>query len=170
VTVEAPWRAAYYPALERTWRALAVAAVVTEAVEQAAGPHRVISAIFFGIGLLTGYVAGRVLARQLRDWAQEAPLLDDVEATRLRASEPSPLTVAALAVIGVLAVVIPLVWQVPTPLPGALAAGALQVLLEARVLRDIETQRGGEVVRPVGQISFDGSELRLRVKAQVGSS
>ena len=170
MTAQAPWRAAYYPALERTWRALAITAAVSAAVELGIGPHRVLSAVFLAIGLLIGYVAGRVLARQLRDWAQEAPLLDDVESTRLRAAEPSPLTVGALAVIGVLALLIPIVWHVPTPLPGALAAGALQVLLQARVLRDIETERGGEVVRPVGQISFDGSELRLHMKARVGSS
>jgi len=53
--------------------------------------------------------------------------------------------------------------HVPTPLPGALAAGAIQVFLQLRVLRAIETERGGEVFRPVGRLSFDGSELRLRV-------
>lgn len=162
-----PWRAPYAPALELSTRALAVAALVSEAVEIGIGPHREISAIFLGVGLLAGYLVGRNLSRELKDWAQDAPLLNDVEALRVRDASPSALVVSALIAVTLLAIGIPLATHVPTPLPGALAAGAVQALMQLRVLRGIELERGGEVLRPVGQLSFDGGDLRLRYKPLV---
>jgi hypothetical protein len=159
-----PWRAPYGPALARTTRALAAAALVVEAVELGLGPHREISAIFLGVGLLVGYAVGRSLARELREWAKDAPALDAAEATRVCDTGPSPWTVAALLVVIAIALVVPIEWQLPTPLPGAMAAAAIQALMQARGLRAIENERVGEILRPVGQLSFEGSELRLRMK------
>jgi hypothetical protein len=166
VTTEEPQpaRTPYRPALQRSARALTVAAAVGEAVELGVGPHREISAVFLGVGLLVGYAVGRSLARQLREWATEATVLDAADACLVRPSSPALLAGAALLVVAAGAIVVPAVWHVPTPLPGALAAGAVQTLLQARVVRDIELQRQGEVVRPVGRVSFDGSELRLRAE------
>jgi hypothetical protein len=132
-------------------------------VELGIGPHREISAIFLGVGLAVGYLVGRTLARQLREWVEQAPVLDATEAAGVHDWRPAPLAVAAFLALTAVAIVIPITWHVPTPLPGALAAAAIQALLQARVLRDIEAARRGEVVRPDGQLSFDGSELRIRM-------
>lgn len=157
-----PWRAPYAPALALSARALAVAAFVSEAVEFGIGPHREISAIFLAVGLLVGYVVGRSLSAQLRDWAHDAPELTEAEASRVREARLSPFTLAALVVVTLVAIGIPLAMHVPTPLPGAMAAGAIQAWMQSRALISIEAERGGEVLRPVGQLSFEGDELRLR--------
>jgi hypothetical protein len=154
--------AAYAPALDRATRALALAAIVAEAVELGVGPHRVLSAVFLAVGLVVGFAIGRSLATQLRSWAADAPVLTAADAGRVRDSKPSPLSITALLLVTAIAVAVPIAWHLPTPLPGALSAAALQALLQTRVLRDIETARDGEVLRPVGQLSFDGGDLRLR--------
>jgi hypothetical protein len=159
---DVPWRAPYAPALDRSSKALAAAAVVTEAVELTVGPHRVISAVFLGVGVLVGFAVGRTLARQLREWATDAPALADAEASHVRGTQFSPVSFAALVAIEAVGIVVPLVSHLPTPIPGALAAGAIQALLQRRVLRAIEVKRRGEVLRPVGRLSFDGTELRVR--------
>jgi hypothetical protein len=148
--------------LDRSARALAAAAAIGEAVELGIGPHRELSAIFLGVGLVIGYAVGRNLAKQLREWAAAAPQLSADEQRRLREPNASPLSIVALVVVAVVAIAVPLVAHIPTPLPGALAAGAIQVVLQSRVLRAIETERRGEIFRPVGRLSFDGGELRLR--------
>jgi len=162
-----PWRAPYAPALALTARALAAAAVISEAAEIGVGPHREISAVFVGVGLVAGYVVGRSLSAQLRDWAQDAPPLTEAETIRVRDARLSPLTVGALAVVTLIAIGVPLAMHIPTPLPGALAAGAVQALMQSRALLGIESIRGGEVLRPVGQLSFEGSDLRLRYTPSV---
>jgi hypothetical protein len=149
-----PWRAPYAPALALSARALAAAALVSEAV-------------FLAVGLLVGYAVGRSLSSQLRDWAQDAPALTDVEASRVREAQLSPLTLGALVVVTLIAVGFALATHLPTPLPGALAAGAVQALMQSRVLLRIEAERRGDVLRPVGQLSFEGSDLRLRYKPSV---
>jgi hypothetical protein len=157
-----PMIAAYAPALDRATRALALAAVVSEGVELGIGPHRVLSVVFLAVGLLVGFAIGRSLAKQLRSWAADAPVVTAADLARVRESKPSPLSVAALLLMTTIAVVVPIAWHLPTPLPGALTAAAIQALLQARVLHDIETARDGEVLRPVGQLAFEGSDLRLR--------
>jgi hypothetical protein len=162
VAEDVPWRAPYAPALDRSAKALAAATVVTEAVEVGVGPHREISAVFLGVGLVAGFLVGRVLARQLREWATDAPPISDGEQLRVRSAQPSPVMLAALVAFVALGVAVPLTSHIPTPVPGALAAGAIQAFLQQRVLRAIEVQRRGEILRPVGRLSFDGTELRTR--------
>src|SRR6266576_3850156 len=153
--------APYRPGLIRASTAMAAVAFVTEAVEFGVGPHRVLSAIFLGVGLLAGALVGRTLGRDLRDWADDAVVLDRDEQARVGEPRPSRYAVLAPAVIGVVALYVPIAHHVPTPLPGALAAGALQTFLQSRFLDVAEHRRGGRILRPTGRFSFDGSELRL---------
>jgi hypothetical protein len=162
-----PWRAPYVPSLALSARALAAAALVAEAVEIGIGPHREISAIFVGVGLLVGYAVGRSLSAQLRGWAEDAPELSAWEASRVREARFAPLSLGALVIITLIAIGVPLATHLPTPLPGALAAGAVQAFMQARALRSIERERSGEVLRPVGQLSFEGTDLRLRYEGSV---
>jgi hypothetical protein len=140
---------------------MAAVALVTEAVELGVGPHRELSAVFLGVGLLVGALVGRNLGRELRDWSNDAAVLDADEATRVGELRPSAYAVLALAAAAAVALFVPIAYHVPTPLPGALAAGAVQTLLQSRYLDPVEQRRRGRIVRPTGRFSFDGSELRL---------
>ncbi|MFL6240807.1 MAG: hypothetical protein ACJ735_15095 [Actinomycetes bacterium] len=164
MTMDEPPRtlAPYTPALDRGARALAVAAVVCAAVELGVGPHRVLSVVFVVTGLLIGYGAGRQLGAMLAESAMDAPVVSEAELALVAPAQPSPLLVAALGIGVLIAIAVPLGWHVPTPLPGGFAAGAVQFTKQVRGLRGVESKRRGQILRPLGQLSFDGDELRLR--------
>jgi hypothetical protein len=136
-------------------------AALTGVIELARGPHRVISIVFLVAGTAIGFVVGRNLARGLGEWADDAPVISESERGAVVAPRTSPLAAAALVAVGIVAISIPLFRRVPTPIPGGLAAVAVQAWLQARAVADVGRRRGGRVLRPVGKLSFEGEELRL---------
>jgi hypothetical protein len=159
---ETPRWAPYRPALRRAAQAAAGVAIVTGALELAVGPHRLISLVFLVAGPAIGAFVGRALARGLADWAADARPVSRAERAAVVTDErPSPYAAGALALVGIAAAVVPLRYRIPTPLPGGLAAVAVQAALQARALAAVERRRKGTIVRPVGRLSFEGEELRL---------
>jgi len=129
-TDEQPQWAPYEPALLRAAQAMAGAAIVAFAVELIVQPHREISAVFLGVGLIVGALVGRHLARELAEWCAEAPEVTAAEAERIVEPRPSYLAAAGLIAAAILAIVVPIGGNIPTPIPGGLAAGVVQTLLQ----------------------------------------
>ena len=154
-------RVAYGPGLKRAAKAAAVVAAVGGVVELVVGPHRITSVVFLLVGTGMGAIVGRSLARTLREWADDAAQVTETERAALGNAHASPYAIVALAIAGVTAVVVPVLYNVPTPLPGGLAALAVQAWLQARAVDDVEARRQGIVMRPVRRLSFSGEELRL---------
>jgi hypothetical protein len=136
-------------------------AVIGGTVELAVGPHRITSVVFLIVGTTIGALVGRSLARTLAGWADDAPLVSNDERAAVVAAQRTPYAAVGLVVLGVIAVVVPVVYNIPTPLPGALAALAFQTWLQGRAIADVEARRRGSVLRPRRRLSFDGEDLRL---------
>jgi hypothetical protein len=130
-------------------------------VELVIGPHRVVSLVFLVVGPAVGAIVGRGLARALREWADDAPALSADERDTVVDARPAPYAIAALVVAGVVAVLVPVLYRIPTPLPGGLAAIAVQAWLQARDIARVGRRRAGQILRPAGRLSFSGDELRL---------
>lgn len=118
--------------------------------------------MFLIVGPAVGAMVGRNLARTLREWADDAPVLTAVERDAVVDAQPSMYAIAAIALVGVVAILVPLLFGIPTPIPGGLAAIAVQAWLQARDIASVGRRRGGQVLRPAGRLSFGGEELRLR--------
>jgi hypothetical protein len=158
---ETTQRVAYGPGLRRTAQIAAAIGVIAAAVELAVGPHRITSVVFLIVGTTIGVLVGRSLARTLADWAADAPVVSEDERASIVAGQRTPYAVVGLVVLGVIAVAVPIGYDIPTPLPGALMALAVQTWLQARAIDDVEARRRGSVLRPRRRLSFDGEDLRL---------
>jgi hypothetical protein len=117
--------------------------------------------VFLVAGAAIGVAVGRGLARTLSDWADDAPVASGDELPATVDDQPSLPSVVLLCLVAVTSVYVPIQYHVPTPIPGGLAAIAVQAWLQGRAIEKVQRRRGGRVLRPGGRLSFDGAELRL---------